>query len=511
MVATAIASTGTGAAAGPPLPAAVARRPLRERSVDLALLENRSALGDVADDPASRLVAWFGPQVAGHDRDRIRRALDRDIASLDRLISEQVNAILHHPRLQRLEATWRGVAFLVDCAHEHETVKLRILHAAWPEVCRDLDKAVEFDQSAMFQQIYEAEFGMPGGEPYGILVGAYEVRHNRGQPYQTDDVAALKAMSQVAAAAFCPFIAGAAPALFGVDGFFDLAGGADITSVMRQADYVRWRGLQTIEDSRFVGLTVPRVLMRLPYQPSLQRVDGFCFAEDTTALDGSGYLWGSAAFAFASVVMRAYGLHGWFAQIRGTERDHVSGGLVPGLPAHCFTTDRRGVAQRQSTDISLSEAQERQLSDAGFIPLMRCKDTEFSAFYSNSSVQLPAEYDRAVASANARLSAMLQYIFCVSRFAHFIKVIGRDRIGSFATPAECESALNAWLARYTTGNDDAEMEHKARYPLREAAVQVYEAPGKPGTYLTVIHLKPHFQLDQVVTAFRLVTELARKG
>lgn len=503
MTAAAIAAAGRREPAEPP--------PLRQRAVDLAVREGRAAFDGMADDPAARLAAWFGAPAAGIDRRRLREALDRDIASLDRLISAQLDAILHHPRLQRLEATWRGVAFLVSSAEQHEAVKLRILHATWPEICRDLDRAVEFDQSTLFQQVYEAEFGMPGGEPFGILVGAYEMRHTRGQPYQTDDVAALKGMAQVAAAAFCPFIAGAAPALFGLDGFVDLAAGADATSVMRQEEYVRWRGLQTLEDSRFLGLTAPRVLMRLPYGPSQTRVDGFCYREDVSRPDGSGYLWGPAVFAFASVVMRAFGLYGWFAQIRGTERDSLSGGLVTGLPVLCFATDRRGVALRQSVDVALSEAQERQLGDAGFIPLVRCHDTEYSAFYGNASVQQPAGYDQAAAAANARLSAMLQYVFCVSRFAHFIKIIGRDRVGSFTTPADCEAVLRRWLERYTTGNDDAELEHKARYPLREASVQVAEAPGKPGTYLTVIHLKPHFQLDQVVTAFRLVTELARKS
>lgn len=494
----------------PPPPISDSGPPLRTRAVDLALAGDGPAPAALlAGDAASALTAWFGPRVAGFDRRRILQALDRDIAALDRLLGEQVNAILHHPRLQRLEALWRGVQFLCGHAEAYDKVKIRLLDITWPEVCRDLERAADFDQSQLFQKIYEEEFGMPGGEPFGILVGDYQVSHRRNPPHNTDDVAALKGMAQIAAAAFCPFVVGAAPALFGADSFTDLAAGSDLTSAFRGPDYARWRSLQDGEDARFIGVTLPHVLMRLPYGHDQQRPDGFRFAEDTSRR--GDYLWGHAGFAFASVVMRAFGLHGWFAEIRGTERDRESGGLVTGLPVHCFATDRRGLAIKYSTDLSLSEEQEKQLSDLGFVPLMKCKDTDYSAFYSNSSLQSPRVYDRAVATANARLSAMLQYIFCVSRFAHYIKVLGRDRTGSFATPDDCEVFLNKWLVQFVTGNDDASPSLKARFPLREASVQVREAPGRPGVYLSVIHLKPHYQLDQVVSAFRLTTEVARKN
>jgi len=450
------------------------------------------------------LRLWFGTLAAPYDRSRILRALDRDIAAIDRLLSDQVNAILHHPRLQRLEASWRGLRYLVDIADGVDGVKIRLLSATWAELCRDLERAIEFDQSQLFEKIYSEEFGMPGGEPFGVLIGDYEVQHRRGPDHPTDDVAALKALSNVAAAAFAPVILGCTPQMFGLDSFSELGLPLDLQATFRQREYDRWKGFQESEDARFVGLTVPRLLIRRPHRDDGSRVDGFRFREDV----GEGHLWCNAAYAFAAVLIQAFAASGWFADIRGARRDVLGGGIVVGLPVESFETDKPGIAIKYSTDVSISETREKELSDLGFIPLSKAANTEYSVFYGNQSAQLPRRYEDPVASVNARLSTMLQYIMCVSRFAHYIKVIGRDRIGSFTTPEACETFLQNWLHNYCTGNDDASPELKARYPLRAGNVRVREAPGRPGIYHCTVHLQPHFQLDQVLSAFKLVTELA---
>jgi type VI secretion system protein ImpD len=461
-----------------------------------------------APSVGAALAVWFGDGVFTMDRSALLRALDRDIALLDGLLTEQVNAILHHPRFQRLEATWRGVQFLVAQADGVDDVKIKVLNISWPELVRDLERAVEFDQSQLFKKVYDEEFGMPGGEPYGILVGDYEIHHRRSQEHPTDDVAALKALSAVAAAAFAPFVTSIAPSVLGLDTFHELGMPLDLQAVFRQVDYARWNSLQETEDARFLGIVLPRILMRRPHADDGSRIDRFRFREDVEDPRGDNHLWGNAAFAFAAVLVRAFAQYGWFADIRGAERDVFGGGLVRGLPIDDFATDGPGVAIKYSTDVSISERQEKELADLGLIPLSKAKDTPYSVFYSNPSMQRSKRYDSAVASINARISTMLQYVFCVSRFAHYIKVLGREKVGSFASAEDCQEFLQRWLHAYCSANDDAGVEQKARYPLREGQVQVREAPGRPGVYLGTIHLRPHFQLDQVVSSFRLVTELA---
>lgn len=463
---------------------------------------------------AEALVLWFGrPRAAELLRDRraLLAALDRDIARIDALLSTQLDTILHAPRLQQLEASWRGVAYLVEAASGTAAVKVRILDIGWDEVCRDLQRAIEFDQSHLFQKIYEQEFGTPGGEPYGLLIGAYELRHKPGPDHPTDDVAGLKGMAQIAAAAFAPFVAGAHPTLLGVESFAELGQPIDILQGVRGADFVRWQGLRDLEDSRFLGLTAPRVLMRPPWPDDGSRTDGFRYREDTSAPDLSGYCWGPAAFAFGGILIRAFDDSGWFAEIRGAAVGGNSGGLVTDLPSLSFGTDREGVGYRIATDVELTDAAEKDISDLGIIALCRGRDTPHAVFHGNPSLQRPKTYDRQVATANARLSAMLQYIFCISRFAHYVKVIGRERVGTFLSAEDCQEFLRRWLLSYSISSDTATGEQRARYPLREVDVTVRELPGRPGMYGCVIHLRPHFQLDQVASSFRLVTELTAPG
>jgi len=465
------------------------------------------------------LAAFFGsagPLGGAWTRARSLHALDHAIAEIDGLLSRQLDAILHHPRFQRLEASWRSLHRLVWLADSFEGTKIRLIHLTWMELCRDLDRAIEFDQSQTFQKIYSEEFGTPGGEPYGVLIGDYEVMHRRTPTHASDDVAALKGMSQVAAAAFTPFIVAAAPGLLGVDSLRELALPIDLSSAFRGPEYARWRSLRELDDARFLGVALPRVLVRQPYRDDGTHFDGFRYCETVDDETGAGYLWGSAAYAFGEVVMRGYGGSGWFTEIRGAHRDQSMvgdqlrphGGMVTQLPFTSFETDRPGLAGKFSTELALTERQEKELSDLGFIPLLTAKDTEFSVFHSNQSLQSAQVYDSTSATTNARISAMLQYILCVSRFAHYVKVIARDRVGSFATPSQCQDHLTRWLHNYCNTRQNPSSETIARYPLREAKVQVTEPPGRPGTYQCVIHLRPHSQADQVISEFRLVTELA---
>ena len=463
---------------------------------------------------AHALVLWLGRMEAARllrDRRALLAAIDREIARIDALISAQLDAILHAPKLQQLEANWRGVAYLVDGA-AGTAAKIRLLDIGWAEVCRDLDRAIEFDQSQLFQKIYEQEFGTPGGEPFGVLVGAYEMRHRPAPGHPTDDVAGLRGMAQIAAAAFAPFIAGTHPTLLGVESFAELGQPIDLAHGFRIPDYVRWHALREIEEARFLGLTAPRTLTRLPWADDGSRADGFRYREDVSAPDLSGYCWAPAVFAFAGTLIRAFDQFGWFAEIRGAAAQGGSGGLVTDLPGMSFGTDRPGVGYKIALDVELTDAVEKDLTDLGIIALSRARDTPHAVFHGNPSLQRPKGDSRQpAATANARLSAMLQYIFCISRFAHYVKVIGRDRIGAFQTVEDCQEFLRRWLLGYSVASDTATSEQRARYPLREVDVSVRELPGRPGLYGCIIHLRPHFQLDQVASSFRLVTEIAHAG
>jgi predicted component of type VI protein secretion system len=459
------------------------------------------------------------------------RMAERCIAEIDRRVTEQVNAVLHHPRFQQLEASWRGLWFLAEQAHQTESpeqIKIRFLSVSRKELGRDLEKAVEFDQSQLFRRLYEDGFGIAGGEPYGVLIGDYYFgRH-------PDDVDLLARASGVAAAAFCPFIAAAAPDLLSLRDWDDVNRPRKWDSVFAQPEYEQWRSFRDSDDSRFVGLALPRVLMRLPYEDDGTRLDGFRFLEDVSRRDesrssdksrragseqnpaasaesktasNSSYLWGNAAYAFGAVLIRAFDRSRWFGDIHGVRRDVDGGGVVTDLPVHCFSTDRDGLVPKCSTDVIVTDQREPEFSDLGFLPLCHCKDTTLSAFYACQSVQKPRSYADPSATANARVSAMLHYTLCVSRFAHYLKVIIRDKIGSFVGPKDCEGYLHDWLQRYVTADPGASQETKAQYPLRQAEVEVWEPPGKPGCYRCIIRLWPHYELDGLSAALRLTTEV----
>lgn len=434
-------------------------------------------------------------------------ALDRDIAAIDRLLGLMVDEILHHPAFQKLEALWRGTSFMIDNAAGVKGIKVRILNVKWAEITRDADQALDFDQSRIFDRVYTEEFGTPGGEPFGLMLVDHAISHRPQPGLPTDDITTLRSLSAVAAASFCPFIFTASPMLFGVDSFRDLGMATDLANGFSQPEYTRWRSLRDTEDARFIGIAVPRILMRLPYADDGSRRDGFRYAENTRALDASAYLWGSAGFAFGAVIIRAYANHNWFGDIRGADRDGEAGGLLTNLTIDSFATDRQGLVPKPSMDVAIGDIMERELAELGFIPLKRAAYTPFSVFQSNQSTQKPKTYRDVVTATNARLSAMIQSMLCTGRFAHYLKVICRDKVGGYLTAGDCEEHLTRWLSNYTTATADLPADTRARYPLRESRIEVTEKASKPGEYHCVIHLRPHFQLDEVNSAFRLVTTI----
>ena len=468
----------------------------------------------LAGDPGP-LSTWFGRHRAValvHDPAALRAALDRDIAAIDALISAQLDAVLHAPRLRKLEGSWRGLAWLVEPIDPGNRIKIRVLSITWAEIARDLERAAEFDQSQLFRKIYEDEFGTPGGEPYGLLVIDHEVRHRPSPAAPTDDVTLLKLLAAVAAAAFTPTVLAAAPELLELDSFADLSGVQDPVAGMRSAEYARWRGLFGQEDIRFLSVALPRMLARPPWADDDLRADGWRYSE--YAPDAASRVWSNAGYAFAATVVRAFAHFAWPADVRGIDTDRRGGGLVDGLVLEPFATDRGTTWVRPSLEVVLTDRQERALVDAGLMPLAAIHFTEEAVFGAVRSLQLPQTYlgpNANASNANARLSSQINTLLCVSRFAHFLKVLGRDMVGAFRTAEEIEDQLQTWLGRYVNTNINVGGETRARYPLVAGRVTVAERPGKPGVYGCVIHMQPHFQLDDVAAQFRLVTDIAAPG
>ena len=460
------------------------------------------------------LALWLElvPDAPLPGRDDVRSTIALAIVGIDETIGRQLDAILHHPKFQALEGAWRGLRYLVGEVPEDDNAQVRVLDVSWRELSRDLERAIEFDQSHLYRLVYNEEFGMPGGEPYGVLLGDYYVRHRPGADSPIDDVGTLRAISQVAAAAFAPFVASAHPSLLGLDRFADLQRPIDFSRAFEGPEYTHWNSLRKSEDARFVGLTLPRVLLRLPYRDDPLRADGFVYREDVSAPDGAGYLFGNATFAFGEVLLRAFERYRWLAAIRGVQRDRDGQGLVEGLPYPSHDTEPLGLVPKGPLEVEVTDQQEKQLGDLGLIPLVRCHGTGYAAFHGNQSIQRWTRGAQSSAGAetiemNAKLSSMLQYMLCVSRFAHYVKVIGRDRVGSYTNAMEIQSILENWLLEYANANEDVDPELQARHPLREASVEVREVPGQPGVFGCVVRLRPHFQLDQMTTAVQLVTEL----
>ena len=419
------------------------------------------------------------------------------IAQIDHLVSLQLNEVMHHPSFQKLEGSWRGLKYLLNNSETSTMLKIRVLNVSKKELSKDLERAAEFDQSETFKKVYEDEYGVFGGEPFGALIGDYEFTKH------PEDLELLDKMSHVAAAAHAPFLTAAGPGLLNMESFADIGQVRDIGKIFDNTEFAKWKSFRESEDSRYVGLCMPHILMRLPYGRDTKPVEGFDFEERVDGTDHKKYLWGNAAYALGARLTSSFANYGWCASIRGVE----GGGLVEGLPAHTFRTDEGDVALKCPTEIAITDRREKELADNGFAPLVHCKGTDYAAFFSVQSAQKPKLYNKDAANANARLSTQLPYILAVSRFAHYLKAMMRDKIGSFMSRSQCERFLNDWINTYVVGDDDASASVKAKNPLREARVEVVDVPGKPGAYRAVAFLRPHYQLDELSVSLRLVADL----
>ncbi len=419
------------------------------------------------------------------------------IQKIDETITKQLNAVMHHADFQSLEGSWRGLHYLVMNTETSQHLKLRVLNVTKKELLDDLEKAVEFDQSQLFKKVYEEEYGTYGGHPYSCLVGDYVFDRS------PMDLELLMKLSQVAAAAHTPMITAPHPHLFDLDHFEHLGVPRDLEKSFESAEMIKWNSFRDSEDSRYVSMVLPRVLMRLPYGAKTLPAEGVNFEEDVTGAISDRFCWTNAAYILAQRIAEAFSLYGWTAAIRGAE----GGGIVEGLPAFTFKTTDGDIVLKCPTETAITDRREKELSDLGFIALCHCKGTDFAAFFGGQTTQKPKLYDTNEANANANLSARLPYILAASRFAHYIKVIVRDKIGAFQTKEEVQKYLNRWLANYILLNDDAPHWAKAQYPLREGRVDVYDVPGKPGSYRSVIYLRPHFQMEELTASIRLVATL----
>lgn len=468
--------------------------------LDSIIDEGRMARSESQKEYARDLISEFakqimkGEMVISKDTELM---INSRIAQIDRLISKQLNEVVHHSDFQKLEASWRGLFYLVNQSETGEGLKIKVMNVSKKDLLKDMEKASEFDQSTLFKKIYEEEFGTFGGAAFGAIIGDYEFGNH------PQDLSLLEKVAGVAAAAHAPFLSAASPGIMNLDSFTDLGTPRDLAKIFQSVEYAKWKSFRDSEDSRYVALTVPHVLGRLPYGQATEPTEGFSYEEDVDGTDHSKYLWMNAAWALGTRLTEAFAKYGWTAAIRGVE----GGGLVQGLPVHTFKTDEGDVALKCPTEIAITDRREKELADLGFVPLVHCKGTDFAAFFSTQSVNKPKKYDTDAANANARLSSQLQYILAVSRFAHYMKSIMRDKVGSFMTRSEVQDFLNRWIAKYVLGSQNANQEMKARYPLSEARVDVTEVPGKPGAYRAIAFLKPHFQLDELTVSLRLVANL----
>ncbi|MCA8951014.1 MAG: type VI secretion system contractile sheath large subunit [Planctomycetes bacterium] len=429
------------------------------------------------------------------------KTLNEEIANIDRMLTEQLNEIMHHPEFQRLEAAWRGLKQFVSSTETGEEQKIKVLDCSKRELLRDFQAASEFTESALWQKVYQGGYGQAGGDPFSMLVGDFEF--DKGSM----DVELLRQISGVAAGAHAPFIAAANSKMFGMDSFTEMPNPRDLKKIFDKSnpENTEWISFRNSEDSRYVALCVPHVLARQPYGPDNQ-VDEFDFREEVDGETHDRYLWANAGYSFASRVTDAFAKYHWTVAIRGFE----GGGLVENLPIHKFKTREGDVGAKCPTEVLIPDDREKELSDLGFVPLINYQNTNHAVFFGASSTQLPKKYDDPDATANAFLSAQLPYLFSTSRIAHYLKVICRDKVGSFASRDDIETFLNRWISNYVLLSDNATQEQKAKLPLREARVDVVEDRARPGFYSAIAYLRPHFQLEGLNVSLRLVATLPTK-
>jgi len=456
-----------------------------------------------AEEAVSMAVSTLAQEALKHSKvvsgDTVK-TIDAIIAAIDKKLTEQVNQILHNADFQALEGAWRGLHHLVNNTETDEMLKIRVMNISKKDLGKTLKKfkGTNWDQSPIFKKLYEAEYGQLGGQPLGCLVGDFHFDHS------PPDVEMLGEIAQIAAACHAPFISGASPLTMQMDSWQELSNPRDLTKIFQTPEYAPWRSLRESEDARYLGLTMPRFLARLPYGAKTSPVEEFSFEEDTTGADHSKYTWANSAYAMAVNINRAFKTYGWCTRIRGVE----SGGAVEGLPCHTFPTDDGGVDMKCPTEIAISDRREAELAKNGFMPLIHRKNSDMAAFIGAQSLQKPAEYSDPDASANAQLAARLPYLFSCCRFAHYLKCIVRDKIGSFKERADMQKWLQGWILQYVDGNpENSTEETKARLPLAAAEVKVEEIEGNPGYYAAKFWLRPHYQLEGLTVSLRLVSKL----
>ncbi len=467
------------------------------------LQKNFKPQSDRAREEVESAVRTLAQQALDHTKligSDVVESINAMIGQIDKKLSEQVNAIMHHPDFQSLESAWRGLHFLVNNTETDEMLKVRVMNISKKELGKTLKryKGANWDQSPIFKKLYEEEFGQLGGEPYGCLVGDYYFDHSG------PDVELLGEMSKIAAAVHAPFIAGTAPSLLQMESWSELANPKDLTKIFSTPEYASWRSLRESEDARYLGLAMPRFLSRRPYGAKTNPVEQFDFEEDTAGADSSKYSWSNAAYAMAVNINRSFKLYGWCSRIRGIE----AGGAVEGLPTHAFPTDDGGVDMKCPTEIAISDRREAELAKNGFMPLIHKKNSDFAAFIGAQSLQKPGVYDDPDATANAALASRLPYLFATCRFAHYLKCIVRDKIGTFKERADMQDWLQSWIIQYVDGDPKHSSEDvKSRKPLAAAEVVVEEVEGSPGYYTSKFFLRPHYQLEGLTVSLRLTSKL----
>lgn len=474
---------------------------------ELSLLDRIVQEGKMVIEPsqnpyARKMLGQFATQIldegmkASPDKGVVAMINER-VAEIDKILTDQINAIMHHAQFQALEASWRGLHDMVFGTETGPRLKLRLLNVSKKELLKDLEGAVDHDMSVLFKKVYEEEYGTFGGNPYSLLIGDYQFgRHPQ-------DLALLQRLSKVAAASHAPFIAAASPAMFDMKSFTELGVPRDLSKIFESAELATWRSFRESEDSRYVALVLPSYAARLPYGAKTIPVEGFNFEEDVDGSDHSKYLWANSAYQLGLRITGAFANYGWTTAIRGVE----GGGKVESLTAHAFKTDEGDVVLKCPTEVSITDRREKELNDQGFISIVNSKGSDFAAFFGGQTTNKPKVYNKDNANANAELSARLPYVLAASRFAHYIKVIMRDKIGSFQTRSGVEDYLNNWISEYVLLNESAPQAMKARFPLSEARIDVTEVAGKPGAYNATVFLKPHFQMEGLTASIRLVAEL----
>jgi type VI secretion system protein ImpC len=480
---------------------------LTSEGTDFSALLNREfkPRSDRAREAVNEAVQTLAQQALANTAllsDGALNTINAMIAAIDAKLTEQVNLIIHEESFQQLESAWRGLHYLVNNTETDEQLKIKVFNVSKKEIGKSLKKfrGTAWDQSPVFKKIYEEEYGQFGGEPFGLLVGDYYFDHS------PMDVQLLGDIAGVASAAHAPFIAAAAPSVLQMDSWNELSNPRDLTKIFQTPEYAAWRSLRESEDSRYIGLAMPRFLARLPYGAKTDPVEDFAFEEDTEGADSNKYAWANSAYAMATNITRAFKMYGWTTRIRGVE----SGGAVEGLPTHTFPSDDGGVAMKCPCEIAISDRREAELAKNGFMPLIYKKNTDFAAFIGAQSLQKPQEYDDPAATANANLAARLPYLFATCRFAHYLKCMVRDKVGSTMTMVQLQNWLQIWLNRYVDGSPDSSSEEwKATHPLAEGTVVVEANEENPGYYSSKFYLKPHYQLEGLTVSLRLVSRMPK--